>query len=127
MSSSFNCSSFVAQILSIPLIWFLIALCTVFSLIPDVIMKCLEDTQLSGRLWPAKLTMYVNKGKEYNGKVVAHLKKPTRVASKSGLAEEEAAKARMSSIDLRMFQKDRSVLSSNNIEIVSKNQETSSF
>ena len=102
-------------ILSSPQIWFLILLATVFALIPDLIIKCTEDMQLSKHInAKQKILNYTKRSR------TAASNKITLEHINGGLSDKPG-----SVLNVKLFQTERSVLSSHNIQLNNQSQESS--
>lgn len=116
------------QVLSSPQIWLLIILAVVFSLIPDIIIKVSEDMDLSKSLGPKIFTQYLKNSMKPNQikskeDTMLSIRTPTK-----DIRAPSASPSTRSTLNVKLFQSDNSVLSSNNIELTNRsNQETSSF
>lgn len=97
-------------------------------------MKCVDDMNLTRKLFLPTAGMLSKYVKKTNKQVRSHLKKPSQVSDISTVSpstqekDKQQQERKPSSIDGNLFQSDKSILSSNNIELVnSHNYETSSF
>ncbi len=105
--------------------WFLILLSIVFALIPDIIIKVAEDMQLSKLMRPPqKLSHYIKRSKRKSNQVELDNKNTYNADNSSNASKVSMAKK---VLNVKLFQSDKSVLSSNNIELINQQYETSTF